>query len=183
MWPNPQETAYLVTFTEEILNGKLHFFCSVGFWRSTQFPPKLVIFTEKSLVENYIFWEVWSIHKHAELVSGMCSTLIKITSMWVSLRHCQGSMIKLLRKLFNNFQTLTFFVKNSKIEVWQGLKDAPENNHVKVHNTLMTMLLLHTDILPIATVLRSSHQRCSMKKGVFENFAKFTGKHLSETLF
>ena len=26
--PNPQETADLVTFTEEILNGKLHFLCS-----------------------------------------------------------------------------------------------------------------------------------------------------------
>ena len=26
MWPNPQESADLVTFTEEILNGKLHFF-------------------------------------------------------------------------------------------------------------------------------------------------------------
>ena len=29
MWSNPQETAGLVTFTEEILNGKLHFLCSV----------------------------------------------------------------------------------------------------------------------------------------------------------
>ena len=28
MWPNPQETADLVTFTEEILNGILHFLCS-----------------------------------------------------------------------------------------------------------------------------------------------------------
>ena len=28
MWPNPQETADFVTFTEEILNGKLHFLCS-----------------------------------------------------------------------------------------------------------------------------------------------------------
>ena len=28
MWPNPQETADLVTYTEEILNGKLHFLCS-----------------------------------------------------------------------------------------------------------------------------------------------------------
>ena len=26
MWPNPQFSADLVTFTEEILNGKLHFF-------------------------------------------------------------------------------------------------------------------------------------------------------------
>ena len=28
MWPNPQETEDLVTFTEEILNGKLHYLCS-----------------------------------------------------------------------------------------------------------------------------------------------------------
>ena len=28
MWPNPQETADLVTFTEENLNGKLHILCS-----------------------------------------------------------------------------------------------------------------------------------------------------------
>ena len=32
MWPNPQETADIVTFTEEVLNGKLHFFvqCLLG---------------------------------------------------------------------------------------------------------------------------------------------------------
>ena len=28
MWPNPRGTADLVTLTEEILNGKLHFLCS-----------------------------------------------------------------------------------------------------------------------------------------------------------
>ena len=28
MWPNPQFPADLVTFTEEILNGKLHFLCN-----------------------------------------------------------------------------------------------------------------------------------------------------------
>ena len=27
MWPNPQKTVDLVTFTEEILNGRLHFLC------------------------------------------------------------------------------------------------------------------------------------------------------------
>ena len=30
---------------------------------------------------------------------------------------------------------------------------------------------------------RSSHQRCSMKKGVLRNFPKFTGKHLCHSLF
>ena len=33
MWPNPQETTDLVTFTEEILNGKLHFLCSVNYMK------------------------------------------------------------------------------------------------------------------------------------------------------
>ena len=31
MWPNPQEIADLVTFTGEILNGKLYFLCIVFF--------------------------------------------------------------------------------------------------------------------------------------------------------
>ena len=30
---------------------------------------------------------------------------------------------------------------------------------------------------------RSSHQRCSVKKGVLRNFAKFIGKHLCQRLF
>ena len=31
MWPNPQFPADLVTFTEEILNGKVHFLRSADF--------------------------------------------------------------------------------------------------------------------------------------------------------
>ena len=30
---------------------------------------------------------------------------------------------------------------------------------------------------------RSSHPRCSIKKGVLKNFAKFTGKHQCQSLF
>ena len=30
---------------------------------------------------------------------------------------------------------------------------------------------------------RSSHRRCSVKKGVLRNFANFTGKHLCQSLF
>ena len=32
-------------------------------------------------------------------------------------------------------------------------------------------------------LIRSSHQRYSMKKGVLRNFTKFTGKHLFQSLF
>ena len=41
MSPNPQKTADLVTFTGEILNGKLHFLCSASMqWNSLeQLPP------------------------------------------------------------------------------------------------------------------------------------------------
>ena len=37
--------------------------------------------------------------------------------------------------------------------------------------------------LEILTVVRSSHQRCSVTNGVLRNFAKFTGKHLCQSLF
>ena len=33
------------------------------------------------------------------------------------------------------------------------------------------------------TKCRSSHRRCSVRKGVLRNFAKFTGKHLCQSLF
>ena len=32
-------------------------------------------------------------------------------------------------------------------------------------------------------IFRSSHLRCSVKKGVLRNFAKFKGKHLYQSLF
>ena len=34
-----------------------------------------------------------------------------------------------------------------------------------------------------AWIDRSSHQRCSMKKCVLKNFAKFRGKHSCQSLF
>ena len=35
----------------------------------------------------------------------------------------------------------------------------------------------------VVLLLRSSHHRCSMKKGFLRNFTKFTGKHLCQKLF
>ena len=44
MWSNPQKTANFVTFTEEILNGKLHFLCCMSnpilrFWDTFALSP------------------------------------------------------------------------------------------------------------------------------------------------
>ena len=63
MWPNPRETADLVTFTEEILNGKLHFFwCSdmpeLGFSMNWIFPCKdrnLFYMGKYGLEKNRVF--------------------------------------------------------------------------------------------------------------------------------
>ena len=54
MWPNPQEIVDLITFTEEILNGKLHFLCSVGsgFW-SQNYDGSRVFLSKKS---NQVFF-------------------------------------------------------------------------------------------------------------------------------
>ena len=44
MWRNPQQTVELVTFTEEIFNGRLHFLCSV--WNKK--------------TSDDIHWNVWT---------------------------------------------------------------------------------------------------------------------------
>ena len=45
MWSSPQETPDLVTFTEEILDGKLHFLCG-GRDNSPHLPYTLVEYSE-----------------------------------------------------------------------------------------------------------------------------------------
>ena len=46
MWPNPQETADLVTYTEEILKGTL-----MQIWKS----PFVFVFIWKQYSENFAF--------------------------------------------------------------------------------------------------------------------------------
>ena len=54
MWPNPQKTADLIIVTEEILNGKLHFLCSV--WETEDFTKKYTsIYNNMSNHEYYRF--------------------------------------------------------------------------------------------------------------------------------
>ena len=50
MWPNPQFPADLVTFTEEILNAKLNFLCSVTCLASHKVLPLCLVF----LIGSYI---------------------------------------------------------------------------------------------------------------------------------
>ena len=51
IWPNQQFPADLVTFTEEILNGKLHFFCALN--EIQQF-----ICRKGQLLRDCFFWKI-----------------------------------------------------------------------------------------------------------------------------
>ena len=59
MWPNPQETADLVTFTEETLNRKLHFLCSDA-WKAYASFPNSTLFknfpNNSPFAENFVSW-------------------------------------------------------------------------------------------------------------------------------
>ena len=54
-----------------------------------------------------------------------------------------------------------------------------ENSNVLTKNKKTGNLKI---VLEFLVTFRSSHQRCSVKKGVLRNFTKFTGKHLCQSL-
>ena len=101
MWPNPQETAGLVTFTEEILNGKLNFFAVTWisfdlytakklkffikdfFSKCDQIRRKVRVWShllKKSLMENFIF----------------CSVIVQFKSIFYFLPKVSSILQKLL---------------------------------------------------------------------------------------
>ena len=59
MWQNPQEAVDLVTFTEEILNERLHFLCSDGFSKCNDLDLIIKGFEVKVLVLQ--LWNVFAI--------------------------------------------------------------------------------------------------------------------------
>ena len=58
---NPQETVDLVTFAEEIPNGKLHFLCSGGtmneYLESLEITTELAVYTEEQMGEFSTFFD------------------------------------------------------------------------------------------------------------------------------
>ena len=84
MWPNPQEPGDLVTFTEEILNGKLHFLCSVwfeGVCHSLQTARQLCYFSNTLLIQLI-------------LLLFVSYYLVFIKDVAVKLRSYLGALVK-----------------------------------------------------------------------------------------
>ena len=81
-------------------------------------------------------------------------------SLWLSWDEMGHSLSKLLIKALHWSLSRVF---------WLTLDGKASNESVK-----MIELVVNN---------RSSHQRCSLKKGVLRNFTKFTGTHLCQSLF
>ena len=78
---NPQETADLVTFTEEILNVQLHFLCSVMNFLER---GNTIFFWSTNSIERMIFaWYVWYLLDIPRLGKGSFShTAFLVFSVW-----------------------------------------------------------------------------------------------------
>ena len=95
MWPSPLETADLVTCTEEILNGKLHFLCSVSetYLEPTQ-RSKMELF--KKMINGFTFSEKapsemfeWVLNAFLPLAIGVSARKIKVEKeIAVEKIHC-----------------------------------------------------------------------------------------------
>ena len=124
MWPNPLETADLVTFTEEILNGKLHFFVQ---WMLRR-PLKSFHTVFRDISETVIiFCKTLIIYMKAFSIQYIWQYFIKT---WVRMSQvvCRGafrtqlkiSKMKLFANTVNDFQPLVTFGKSSILDVWLG---------------------------------------------------------------
>ena len=91
MWPNPQETVDLVTFTEEILNGKLHFLSRAckrfahffGFFiQLIHFMPLIFLYISWKHIKQ-IFSDVYRVYKRPEM-SGI---------KWVNYKNCKLAIL------------------------------------------------------------------------------------------
>ena len=66
MWPNPQETAHLVTFTEETVIGKLHFLWSAA--NIVLFSTSLIADISR-VSDNYIQRDIPNLNKEQQKIA------------------------------------------------------------------------------------------------------------------
>ena len=75
---------------------------------------------------------------------------------------------------------LPYVIKNNSSE---GISSSTTNHSTCLDQCNGKIKLITHLCCPFRTNYRSSHKRYSMKKGVFRNFTKFTGKGLYQSYF
>ena len=99
------------------------------------------------------------------------------------------SDIHLWQRIYNLFEIKKSFTVRITLGLLQVGHDSPtyfifHQGSRSVSKPCQTSLKLSKRLQFLtSSIIRSSHRRCSVKKGVRRNIAKFTGKHLCQRLF
>ena len=82
MWPNPQFPADLVTFTEKIHNGKLHFLCS-DYCETLRLWPWISLTETPSFVNSRLKKRLQHMHFPVNFVNFLITSYIQIICGWL----------------------------------------------------------------------------------------------------
>ena len=139
MWSNRQETVDLVIFTEEILNRKIHFLCSVNSLQCflcTEFSLKLVsvifcqIFIFRQMIAIQKIWKMFFISSKKLFSFSRYSNFVILSSpLFLPVSHCFRDWSKTNLKVYDiinslNKTLITHFIwylekeKRYDIETW-----------------------------------------------------------------
>ena len=104
------------------------------------------------------------------------------------LGDCFWFVERFQRRIYNPVKHLrwnwSIFAKSSILDVWESFLNAPLYFPQLTECEPTTLVSNYTQFLFCSNEKapsRSSHRKCSVKKDVLKNFAKFTGKHLCLT--
>ena len=126
-------------------------------------------------------WRIWSIYKFGILV--LLFLLTRKTHQKVQMHYSGAEQDDWDKNFFYPFIKISwpwiiYYASHVQLVHFQELFSTLWYGFSidLFHATCLFPFLRLSDVLRV----RSSHQRCSIKKGVLKNFAKFTGKHLCQ---
>ena len=185
--------------TTNYTNAKIKAFLFVSYFNSFV-PNALFLFPLKTPENRKVFWCFQGIEKGRvgnELVNmqpvkkkfmdrtqtfhylwNFQTDLDNIKKRNRFLKNGRDQNRELLGKQRNKCESVSWKVKERLFGQWlMMIKVSGKQSSFFYHN--MCCLIEES----YSYIVRSSHNRCSIKKGVLKNFAKFTGKHLLQSLF
>ena len=144
---------------------------------------QIVIITLMSNTESFNLYEIFmmKICKEVLRINNHQWKLTRKSLFWATVKLVSIAAKKQKLKQKNNKMNevnlftsvliaIRFIYQSLKLEAYFGSYDTASNIYDK-------------DLLQKWLFFRSSHRRCSVRKGVLRNFAKFTWKHLCQSLF
>ena len=134
MWPNQQFSADLVTFTEEMLKGKLHFFCGVTVLKILV-SPVMDTLQSPNLISRYSFER-----ERERSPSDKSSTSQKNGVSHKGLLHFLCSVVRYSNCLFLRSHTCVYSSVNMNVQ--QMIKKTPTLKHITKQTKIQTNIIL-----------------------------------------